>query len=97
MPRNRSVSSTKESWLSIRVEPERKVVIERAAKQQGKTASAFVRENAYQLAAGLLVDEEAISLNRKRIAHIFETLDHPPATNVAAIRKLLSERSVLDR
>ena len=97
MPRNRSVSSIKESRLSIRVDAARKVVIERAAKQHGETISDFVLENAYQIAAELVVDEEAISLSRKQIAHIFETLDHPPATNVAAIRKLLSERSVLDR
>jgi uncharacterized protein (DUF1778 family) len=96
MGRNRSTSSAKESRLSIRVDATRKAIIARAAKQHGDTLSDFVLENAYQMATELLADEEAISLSRKQLAHIFETLDHPPAKSIAAIRKLLSERSVLD-
>jgi uncharacterized protein (DUF1778 family) len=96
MGKNRSTSSTKESRLSIRVDAKRKAVIARAAKQHGDTLSDFVLENAYQMATELLADEEAISLSRKQLAQIFETLDHPPAKSVAAVRKLLSERSILD-
>ncbi len=83
--------------MSIRVDRARKAVAWRAWRsQQGDTVSDFVLENAYQMATELLADEEAISLSRKQIAHIFETLDRPPARSVAAIRKLLSERSILD-
>ena len=88
--------ASKETRLSIRVDAERKAVIARAAKQLGDTISDFVLENAYQVATELLADEQAISLSRKQLAQIFETLDHPPAARVAAVRKLLSERSVLD-
>src|SRR5579863_9914156 len=96
MVRNRTTSSTRESRLSIRVDAARKAVIARAAKQHGDTLSDFVLENAYQMATELLADEGAISLNKKQLTHIFETLDHPPAKSIAAIRKLLTERSVLD-
>jgi uncharacterized protein (DUF1778 family) len=96
MKRRRSTTITKESRLSIRVDSARKAVIARAAKQHGITLSDFVLENAYQMAKVLLADEEPISLSKKQIAYIFETLDHPPARSVAAIRKLLSERSILD-
>ncbi len=96
MAKNHSTPPNKESRLSIRVDPLRKAVIARAAKQHGDTISEFVLENAYQVATELLADEEAISLSRKQLAHVFETLDHPPATSVAAVRKLLSERSILD-
>lgn len=96
MAKGKSPSSTKESRLSIRVDAKRKAIIARAAKQHGETLSDFVLENAYQMATELLADEEAISLNRKQLAHIFETLDHPPPESVAAVRKLLSERSILD-
>ena len=96
MARNRSTSSNKESRLSIRVDAARKAVIARAAKQHGNTISNFVLENAYQVAAELLADEGTISLSTKQLAHIFEVLDHPPAKSVAAVRKLLSERSILD-
>ncbi len=95
MAKNHSASG-KESRLSIRVDPKRKAVIARAAKQHGDNISDFVVENAYQLATELLADEGSIALNKKQVAHIFEVLDHPPATSVAAVRKLLTERSVLD-
>jgi uncharacterized protein (DUF1778 family) len=96
MGKNQSASSTRESRLSIRVDARRKAIIARAAKQNGDTLSDFVLENAYQVATELLADEEAISLSRKQLAHLFETLDRPPAKSVAAVRKLLSERSILD-
>jgi uncharacterized protein (DUF1778 family) len=96
MGKTRSLTSSKERRLSIRVDAARKAVIARAAKQQGDSLSDFVLENAYQIARELLADEEEMPLTRKQIAHIFETLDHPPAKSVAAVRKLLSERSILD-
>ena len=96
MAKAQSTRSNKESRLSIRVDRARKAVIARAAKQQGDTVSDFVLEIAYQMATELLADEEAISLSRKQVAHIFETLDRPPAKSVAALRKLLSDRSILD-
>lgn len=95
MARN-PASSSKESRLSIRVDSVRKAVIARAAKQHGDTISDFVLENAYQMATELLADEGKISLNKKQLAHLFETLDRPPAKSVAAVRKLLTERSILD-
>ena len=96
MAKNNSTSSNKESRLSIRVDPQRKAVIARAAKQYSRTISDFVLENAYQMATELLVDEGTIALSKKQVAHIFEVLDHPPAKSVAAVRKLLTERSILD-
>ncbi len=89
-------SANKESRLSIRVDPARKAVIARAAKQHGDSLSDFVVENAYRLAAELLTDEGALVLTRKQVAHIFEVLDRPPAQSVAAVRKLLTGRSILD-
>ena len=54
MTKNNSTASNKESRLSIRVDPARKAVIARAAKQYGRTISDFVLENAYQMATELL-------------------------------------------
>ncbi|MCZ2341346.1 MAG: DUF1778 domain-containing protein [Bacteroidales bacterium] len=96
MAKRREESSAQESRLSIRVDAARKAVIARAAKQHGETLSDFVLENAYQVATELLTDEGPVSLTRKQLAHIFETLDNPPPTSVAAVRKLLMERSILD-
>ncbi|MGC8640595.1 MAG: DUF1778 domain-containing protein [Isosphaeraceae bacterium] len=96
MAKSYSTFSNKVSRLSIRVDPERKAVIARAAKQCGHTINDFVLENAYQMAIELLADEGSVELSKKQVAHIFEVLDHPPATSVAALRKLLTERSILD-
>ena len=96
MAKRRRTPTSKETKLSIRVDAARKAVIARAEKQLGNTISNFALENAYQVATELLADEQAISLSRKQLAHIFETLDHPPAKSVAAVRKLLSEPSILD-
>lgn len=96
MTKRREDSSPQESRLSIRVDAARKAVIARAAKQHGETLSDFVLENAYQVATELLADEGPVSLTRKQLTHIFETLDTPPPTSVAAVRKLLTERSILD-
>lgn len=96
MTQRRKTGATQESRLSIRVDAERKGVIARAAKQHGETLSDFVLENAYQIARELLVDEVPVSLTRKQLVHILETLDNPPPKSVAAVRKLLIERSILD-
>jgi uncharacterized protein (DUF1778 family) len=96
MSKGRPAAPAKEARLSIRVDPARKAVIARAAELHGDTLSDFVLENAYQMAAELLADEGDVALNKKQIAHIFENLDHPSAKSVAAVRKLLRERSILD-
>lgn len=82
--------------LSIRVDPARKSVITRAAAQQGTTVSEFVLDQAYSIARELLNDEEPLKLTKRDVAYLFKVLDNPPAKKVAAIRKLLSEPSVLD-
>lgn len=40
--------------------------------------------------------EELISLGKKQLVRIFETLDRLPAESAAAIRRLFSQRPVLD-
>ncbi len=96
MVKRRKKSSVQESRLIIRIDAARKAVIAKAAKQQGKTLSDFVAENACQVATELLADEGPLSLTRKQLSHIFATLDNPPHTNVEAVQKLLMERSILD-
>jgi uncharacterized protein (DUF1778 family) len=88
-------ASNKETRLSIRVDPARKAVIARAAARRGETLSDFILENAYQMATELAADEGTVSLRKTQVAHIFEVPDRPPAKSVAAVRKLLTERSIL--
>jgi uncharacterized protein (DUF1778 family) len=95
MPKSRTIAR-RESRLSIRVDAKRKAVIARAARQRGESLSDFVLDNAYQVATELLADEGLVSLNKKQVAQIFATLDRPPPRSVAALRKLLTEPSMLD-
>ena len=95
MPRSRA-ADLKESRLSIRVDAKRKAVLARAAKQRGESLSDFVLGHAYQVATELLADEGVVSLNKKQVAQIFATLDQPPGQSVAALRKLLTQPSILD-
>ena len=95
MAKPRAESDT-ESRLTIRVDAARQAVSTRAAKPHGETLGDVVLENAYRMATELLADEGTVSLGKKQIARIFETLDNPPSTSVAAVRKLLFERSILD-
>lgn len=96
MAQKQRASIIKESRLSIRIDVARKALIARAAKRPGVTISEFVLEITYQAAAEMLFDEEPISLSQKQLAHLSETLDRPPEKSAAAIRKLLSERSILE-
>lgn len=96
MTKHRPASTSKASRLNLGVDAARKAVIARAAQRRGETISEFILEIARQAAAELLRDEERLSLGKTRLAHLFATFDHPPAKSVAAIRKLLSERSNLN-
>ncbi|HMP03798.1 MAG TPA: DUF1778 domain-containing protein [Gemmatales bacterium] len=66
MARNNPPSATKHDRLSIRVDPARKAVIARAAKQLGDSISEFVLENAYQVATELLADERSDMHDQRR-------------------------------
>jgi hypothetical protein len=48
------------------------------------------------MATELLADEGTVVLSKKQVARSLEVLNHPPAKSVAAVRKLLTERSILD-
>ena len=90
------IPAAKASRLSIRIDKERKAVISRAAKLHGHTISDFVPENVLQVATELLADEGTITFTKKQVAYIFAALENPSEANVAAVRSLLNERSVLD-
>src|SRR5260370_7178378 len=53
MVKNNSPPATKESRLSIRIDPRRKAVIARAAKHHGHTTTDFVLQHAHQMASAL--------------------------------------------
>src|SRR5687767_9328509 len=74
MAKRQLKSPLRESHLTMRVDLVRKAVIAKAAECCGDTISEFVLEHAYQAAVKVLADEAPISLTKKQVAHIFETL-----------------------
>lgn len=95
MPRTQIVEP-KEQRISMRIDPERKAVISRAAQLRHTTISTFMIENSYDAASALLADQTQIFMSKEAIEHFFEVLDNPPPKSIKAIRKLLSEPSILD-
>lgn len=93
---HQQIATPRETRISMRIDPERKEIISRAARIRHTTLSAFMIENAYNAASELLADQTQIVMSKKEIAHFFKILDNPPPKNIQAIRKLLAEPSILD-
>ena len=85
-----------ETRISMRVDPQRKAMIARAAKIQRTTISDFVLENAYQIASEIVADETTITMTEEQFEHICRVLDNPPKKNLAKMRKLLNTKTVFD-
>lgn len=85
-----------ESRISMRVDPQRKSVIARAAKIRHTTISDFVLENAYQAAAEVVADETSIVMTDEQFEYMCRVLDQPPAENIAKMRKLLNTKTVFN-
>ena len=93
---NQHITSPSETRISMRIDPQRKEIISRAAHIRHTTLSAFIIENAYNAASELLADQTQITMSKKEIDNFFKALDNPPPKSLKSIRKLLSEPSILD-
>ncbi len=95
MPRQ-PPNGSKATRISMRIDPQCKEVIARAARLGHTTFSTFMIENAYHAANALLADHNHLVMSQEEIDHFFKVLDNPPPKSIKAIRKLLSEPSILD-
>jgi uncharacterized protein (DUF1778 family) len=86
----------KESRISVRIKPSQKALITRAARLQNVTLTDFVLENALRAASELVADERHFEMTPAQFKRFCRALDAPPAKNLNAMRRLLSEPSVLD-
>ena len=90
-----AVKQIRRDRINIRITPERKTLIARAAEREHKNISDFVLENAISAAEAILADDANFSLDKKRWQQFLAALDAPPR-KIPALRKLLTERSVFD-
>jgi uncharacterized protein (DUF1778 family) len=79
--------STRET-LNLRIKPEVRSLIDRAAKSLGKTRTDFVLEAASRAAEQALIDRTALRISPKAYADFIARLDAPARPNARLKRSL---------
>jgi uncharacterized protein (DUF1778 family) len=74
--------------LNIRIKPELRALIDRAAETAGSTRTAFVLDAARRAAQDALLDRTVFALSRKSHAEFLARLDAPPRPNERLRRTL---------
>ncbi len=93
---NTTTTPAGETRISMRIDPQRKAVIARAAQLRHTTISNFVLDHAYQIASGIVADETSIVMTDKQFEAFCRVLDNPPKASLAKMRKLLNTKTVFD-
>ena len=78
-----AVRQTKTERVQMRVDPEAKRMLERAAALENTTVSAFVVHNALKAADRLIQDRERLVLSERDWNLFFDALVDPPEPNAA--------------
>jgi len=89
------MSRTKDERITMRVSQHQKEVLMRAATVRKTSVTNFLLEHGYQAAQEVLAEEPVYLLGNKAWDKFCEALDKP-ARRLPALRKLLTESSVLD-
>ena len=71
----------KRETLNIRIKPEERNLIDRAAKTRGKNRTDFILEAARLAAEDALLDQVIISVNPEAYSEFLARLDTPPKPN----------------
>lgn len=71
----------KRETLNLRIKPEERSLIDRAAKARGKNRTAFVLDAARAAAEEALLDQARITADTKAYAAFLARLDRPPEPN----------------
>ncbi|MEW5773456.1 MAG: DUF1778 domain-containing protein [Thermodesulfobacteriota bacterium] len=75
--------------INIRVPPEQRAIIDRAAKALGKSRSAFILETAAAAAEDVLLNQRHFELDPEQWAALAAALDAPPQPSLL-LRRLLT-------
>lgn len=81
---------TKRSTLNLRIKPELRGLIDRAAELSGKNRTDFVLEAARRAAEDALSDRTVFVVSRKAYADFLKRLDAPARPNARLRRSLRS-------
>lgn len=89
MPTVASAQPVKRDTLNLRIKPEERSLIDRAAKLRGKNRTDFVLDAARAAAEDALLDQMVIRVTPEAYAAFIERLDEPPQPN-ERLRKTMS-------
>jgi uncharacterized protein (DUF1778 family) len=79
---------TKRNTLNVRIKPQVRGLIDRAAELTGKTRTDFVLDAARQAAENALLDRTVFTVSAKAYAEFLARLDAPPQPNERLRRAL---------
>jgi uncharacterized protein (DUF1778 family) len=88
--RNPTRRAAKRETLNIRIKPEERGLIDRAARLQGKNRTDFVLEAARRAAEDALFDRTLIVVSAEAYAAFLKRLDAPPRPNERLRRTMRS-------
>ena len=83
-----STATPRRHTLNLRIKPEERGLIDRAAQLTGKTRTDFVLEAARRAAEGALLDRTVFAVSSEAYAEFVARLDAPPAPNPRLKRTL---------
>ena len=91
-----SATAGRTRTINIRIEEERRALIDRAAEASGKDRTQFVLDAATREATSVLLDQRYFQLETDAFAKFNAALDAPPAEN-PRLRELLSRKAPWER
>ena len=89
---SRTQSAARSGVINIRVRPDERALIDRAASAQGKSRSDFMLEASRRAAEDALLDQTVLRVDAATFARFVELLDAPPRPN-AALRRLMQTKA----
>ncbi len=90
MPASAQTRSARRDTLNIRIKPDERGLIDRAAELTGKTRTDFVLEAARRAAVDALTERTLFTVDAETFAKFEAALDSPPHPNDALRRAMLA-------
>lgn len=87
----RTQSPARSGVINIRVRPDERALIDRAASAQGKSRSDFMLEASRRAAEEALLDQTVLRVDAATYSRFIELLDAPPRPSTALRRLLLTK------
>jgi uncharacterized protein (DUF1778 family) len=91
----KAASSLKATKVQLRLRPDQKTVLARAAELRRTSLSNFMLEHAYEAAQQVLAEQTDVVLSPVEWETFCKALDAPPR-KIPALRKLLTESGIFD-